>query len=305
MIDNINISNRYNWQLTSELIETLAKKNNVAADNILMGAGSTEILDLVARFSALKKGSLIIADPSYAYWTNTAQKLGLIKITVPLTADKKLNLDAMLKAIKPDTKLIYVCNPNNPTGTICDRNKLIKFITEATKKAMVLVDEAYIEFTDQQSLSSLVIENKNLVVAKTFSKIYGLAGARIGYAIANSKTIEELSELQSWVNGSISVPSTAAALASLKDEKFASDTYSLNQKARQFTIEQLEKLNLVCIPSYSNFIYFSLTNYKKDFFEQLKTNNIIGTKIYEEQGKWTRITVGTMQEMQKFINAIE
>jgi histidinol-phosphate aminotransferase len=305
MLDNINISNRYNWQLTSELIETLAKKNNVAADNILMGAGSTEILDLVARFSALKKGSLIIADPSYAYWTNTAQKLGLIKITVPLTADKKLNLDAMLKAIKPDTKLIYVCNPNNPTGTICDRNKLIKFITEATKKAMVLVDEAYIEFTDQQSLSSLVIENKNLVVAKTFSKIYGLAGARIGYAIANTKTIEQLSELQSWVNGSISVPSTAAALASLKDEKFASDTYSLNQKARQFTIEQLEKLNLVCIPSYSNFIYFSLTNYKKDFFEQLKTNNIIGTKIYEEQGKWTRITVGTMQEMQKFISAIE
>ena len=211
----------------------------------------------------------------------------------------------MLKAIKPDTKLIYVCNPNNPTGTICDRNKLIKFITEATKKAVVLVDEAYIDFTDQQSLSSLVIENRNLIVARTFSKIYGLAGARIGYAIANTKTLEQLSELQSWVNGSISVPSTAAALASLKDEKFVSETYSLNQKARQFTTEQLEKLNLVCIPSYSNFIYFSLTNYKKDFFQQLKTNNIIGTKIYEEQGKWTRITVGTMQEMQKFISAIE
>ena len=305
MIDNLNISNRYNWQLTTELIEALAKKNNVAADNILMGAGSTEILDLVAKFAALETGSFIIADPSYAYWTETAQKLGLKKITVPLTEDKKLDLDAMLKAIKPDTKLIYVCNPNNPTGTICDRGKLIEFITEVTKKAIVLIDEAYLDFTAQQSLSSLVIENKNLVVAKTFSKIYGLAGARIGYAIANTKTLEQLSELQSWVNGSISVVSTAAALASLKDEKFVSETYSLNQKARQFTIEQLEKLNLVCIPSYSNFIYFSLTNYKKDFFEQLKTNNIIGTKIYEEQGKWTRITIGTMQEMQKFISAIE
>ncbi len=305
MIDNINISNRYNWQLTAELIKTLAKKNNVNTDNILMGAGSTEILDLVARFSALKKGSLVIPEPSYGYWTGTAQKLGLKKITVPLTADKRLNLDAMLKAIKPDTKLIYVCNPNNPTGTICDRNKLINFINEATKKAMVLVDEAYIDFTDQQSLSSLVIENKNLVVVKTFSKIYGLAGTRIGYAIANTKTLEQLSELQSWVNGSISVPSTAAALASLKDEKFVSETFSLNQKARQFTTEQLEKLNLVCIPSSSNFIYFSLTNYKKDFFQQLKTNNIMGTKIYEAQGKWTRITVGTMQEMQKFVSAIE
>ena len=305
LVESINISNRYNWQLTAELIETIAKKNNVTADNILMGAGSTEILDVVARFAALKKGSLIIADPSYGYWTDTAQKLGLKKVTVPLTIDKKINLDAMLRAITPDTKLIYVCNPNNPTATICDRNKLINFIKEATKKAMVLVDEAYIDFTDQQSLSTLAIENKNLIVAKTFSKIYGLAGARIGYGIAYAKTIEQLSELQSWVNGSISVTSTAAALASLKDEKFVSDTTMLNEKARKYTIEELEKLQLVCIPSNSNFIYFSLESYKKDFFQQLKANNIIGTKIYEAQGKWTRITVGTMQEMQQFIAAIQ
>jgi histidinol-phosphate aminotransferase len=305
MIENIHISNRYNWQLTAELIEMIAKKNNVIADNVLMGAGSTEILDVVARFIALKKGSFIIADPSYGYWTETAQKLGLKKISVPLTTDKKINLDAMLKAIRPDTKLIYVCNPNNPTATICDRNKLVSFINEATKKVMVLVDEAYIDFTDQQSLSTLTIENKNLIVAKTFSKIHGLAGARIGYGIANVETIEQLSELQSWVNGSISVASTAAALASSKDEKFVADTYILNEKARKYTIEELEKLRLVCIPSNSNFIYFSLASYKKDFFQQLKANNIIGTKIYEEQGKWTRITVGTMKEMQQFIAAIQ
>ncbi len=303
--DNINISNRYNWELTSELIVTLAKKNNITTDNILMGAGSTEIIDLVTRYSALKKGSLIIADPSYAYWTDAAQKLGLTKIKVPLTAGKKLNLPAMRKAIKPNTKLIYVCNPNNPTGTICEREALVKFINEASKKAIVLVDEAYIDFTTQPSLSNLVADNKNIVIAKTFSKIYGLAGARIGYAIANKATIQKLSDLQSWVNGSISVASTAAALASLKDEKFVSETYSLNAKSRQYTIEQLEKLNLTAIPSYSNFIYFSLTNYKKDYFQQLKDNKIIGTKIYEEQGKWTRISVGTMEEMEKFITAIQ
>jgi len=171
MVENINISNRYNWQLTSELFAALAKRNNVTIDNILLGAGSTEILDLVARFAALKKGSLIIADPSYAYWTDTAQKLGLKIIAVPLASDKKLNLTAMLGAIQPDTKLIYICNPNNPTGTICDRAELITFITEVTKNALVLVDEAYIDFTDQQSLSNLVSENKNLVIAKTFSKI--------------------------------------------------------------------------------------------------------------------------------------
>lgn len=127
----------------------------------------------------------------------------------------------------------------------------------------------------------------------------------MGYAIGNTTTIVQLSELQSWANGSISVASTAAALASLKDEKFVSENYSLNEKVKKYTIEQLQRLNLTSIPSYCNFIYFSLTNYKKDFFRQIKNNNILGTKIYEEQGKWTRITVGTMQEMQKFISAIE
>jgi histidinol-phosphate aminotransferase len=304
MVESINISNRYNWQRTNELIEALAKKNNVTPDNILLGAGSTEILDLVARFAALEKGNLVIADPSYAYWTVTAEKLGLKKITVPVTADKKLNLPAMLKAITADTRLIYICNPNNPTASICERNELLTFIQEASKKTIVLVDEAYIDFTNQQSTSTLSNENKNLIVAKTFSKIYGLAGARVGYAIANTATIAQLSELQCWVNGSISVTSTAAALASILDEKFVSETYALNEKTRKYTIQQLEKLNLACIPSHSNFIYFSLKNYQKDFFQQLKNGNIIGTKIYEEAGKWTRITVGTMEEMQKFIAAI-
>ena len=305
MIENINISNRYNWELSTELIKAVAKKNNISTSNILLGAGSTEILDIVTRLSSSKKGSFLIADPSYSYWTEAAEKLGLKKITVPLTKSKQLDLGAMLTAIQSDTRLIYICNPNNPTGSIADRAELVRFINEACKKAIVLIDEAYIDYTSQESLSALAIENKNLIIAKTFSKIYGLAGARIGYAIANNKTIEQLSELKSWASGSISVASTAAALAALNDEKFVLDALSLNKNARQFTIENLKKLNLVCIPSNTNFIYFSLTNYKKDFFEQLNNNNIIGTKIYEEQGKWTRITVGTMEEMKKFISAIE
>lgn len=305
MTNSINSTNRYNWELTSELISNIAKKNNVIAENILMGAGSTEILDLAVRFAALDKGNFVLAEPTYNYWAETAQKLGLKKIAVPLTPDKRHDLPAMLKAIEPETKIIYICNPNNPTGTICDREALITFIKEATKKTLVLLDEAYIDFTNQQSLASLVIENKNLIIAKTFSKTYGLAGARIGYAIANYETITQLSQLQSWPNGAISVVSATGALASIKDEKFTNETNSLNEKARKYTIEQLERLKIPCIPSQTNFIYFSLANYKKDFFEQLKNNNILGTKIYEENGKWSRITIGTMQEMQKFINAIE
>ena len=304
MTDYINSSNRYNWNLGSELITALAKKNDVAAGNILLGSGSTEILDLTVRFAAQQKGNFIIADPSYGYWTDTAQKLGLTKIIVSLTADKKHDLSAILKAIKPNTRLVYLCNPNNPTGTICEQDALIKFITEATKKTLVLIDEAYIDFSGQESVCKLVMENKNLVIARTFSKIYGLAGARIGYGIANDGTLEQISQLQSWANGGISVVSIAAALASLQDESFVKETFSLNEKAKQYTLQQLELLKIPGIPSYSNFIYFSLANYKKDFFEQLKNNNIYGTKIYEENGKWSRITIGTMDEMQKFISAL-
>ena len=167
-----------------------------------------------------------------------------------------------------------------------------------------MIDEAYIDFSGQESVCKLVMENKNLVIAKTFSKIYGLAGARVGYAIANDSTLEQISLLQSWPNGGISAVSVAAALASLQDENFVKETFSLNEKAKQYTIQQLKLLKIPCIPSCSNFIYFSLADYKKDFFEQLKNNNISGTKIYEENGKWSRITIGTMDEMQKFISAL-
>ncbi len=305
MAKSINSSNRYNWDSISDLISKIAKKDNLAAENILLGAGSTEILDLVARYCAVNKGSFILADPTYNYWTEAVEKLGLTKITVPLTEDKTHDLSAMLNAIQPDTRMIYICNPNNPTGTICEREALVNFINEATKKVIVLVDEAYIDFTNQESLVNLVSENKNLIIAKTFSKMYGLAGARIGYGIANSSTIEKISQLQSWNNGSISVVSVSGALASISDEKFVSETYIRNKNTREYTIKELERLKIQCIPSHSNFVYFSLANYTKDFFEQLKKNNIIGTKIYEEKGKWSRITIGTKKEMEQFIKALE
>ncbi|MEG1025927.1 MAG: histidinol-phosphate transaminase, partial [Flavobacterium sp.] len=305
MQKSINNSNRYGWNASGELISLIAKKNKVSDNNILLGAGSTEILDLVLQYTALMKGNFILAEKTFDYWTFPSEKLGLKKITVPLTADKKHDLTAMLKAIDSDTKMIYICNPNNPTGTICDREKLVSFVKEASKKAIVFVDEAYIDFTKEQSLSDLVIENKNLIITKTFSKMYGLAGARIGYAVANSSTIEELSVLKSSPNLSISVVTTAAAIASLNDEKFIREVSSLNEEVKKYTVEQLTRLGLTCIPSYSNFIYFSLENYRKDYFKQLENHNIMGTKIYEENGKWTRITIGTMKEMQQFIEAIK
>ena len=304
-VDNTTISNRYNWDVATQLISDLAKKNSVKDENILLGAGSTEILDLVARFVSLNKGNYVIADPSYDYWTVTLDTLGLTKNNVPLTADKKINLQAMLEAVNQDTKLVYICNPNNPTGTICEREALVAFVIKISLNTIVLIDEAYLDFTKQQSLSNIVNDNKNIIIVKTFSKMYGLAGARIGYAIANKTIIDNLANLQSNTNNSVSVLSKLATIASLKDDKFVSNCYFLNENVRQYTIRELEKLNCECISSTTNFIYFSLSNYNKDYFKQLENSNIQGGRIYEEQGKWTRITVGKIGEMEKFIKAIQ
>lgn len=209
----------------------------------------------------------------------------------------------MLKAIRPDTRLVYVCNPNNPTGTICDHKSLKDFIAEASKRATVLVDEAYIEFSGQPSLARMATENKNLIVTRTFSKAYGLAGNRIGYAIAHTSTIEKLDGIQ-LTNPAISVVSAAGALASLNDNAFIKETISLNAQVQKYAVAALEGLGIACIPSSTNFIYMSLADYPHDFFARLEKHNILGTYIYENDGKWTRLTLGTITEMQQLIKAV-
>ncbi|WP_130735188.1 histidinol-phosphate transaminase [Flavobacterium sp. J27] len=305
LANNSNISNRYNWDLGTQLISDIALKNNIKNDTILLGAGSTEILDLVAKFASLEKGNYVIANPSYNYWTEPLANLGLQEKKVPLTVDMKTDLNAMIAAVNKDTRLVYVCNPNNPTSTICERNELVDFVGQIPSTSIILIDEAYLDFTNQQSLCPLVDKYPNLIIAKTFSKMYGLAGARIGYAIANNKMIANLIAMQSNTNNSVSALSKLAAIASLKDDQFVSDCLSLNKTARDYTIFELTKLNCKCMASNTNFIYFSLENYPQDYFKNLEENNIEGTRIYEQNGKWTRITVGTLDEMKKFIKALQ
>ncbi|MFD2600485.1 pyridoxal phosphate-dependent aminotransferase [Flavobacterium suzhouense] len=300
----VNGSNRYAWVQTEKLAEAIAKKNGLEAGNVLMSPGSMEMLDVAGRIAAKTKGSIVISANTFGYWVNAAMQLGAERIEVPLTKDKKNDLDALLKAMRADTRLVYICNPNNPTGTVLKTQELIAFINEASKKAIVLVDEAYIEFTDEVSMCSLVKDNKNVIVVRTFSKIYGLAGARIGYAMAHADTIAVMDKLQAYIPGGVSAVSGAGALAALNDTAFITKTRTLNEAAKSFTVQEFKKLGIECISTSTNFIYFSLANYKKDFFKLLESNKIEGTGIFEEDGKWSRITIGTMEDMQKLIKAI-
>ncbi|WP_298475750.1 histidinol-phosphate transaminase [uncultured Maribacter sp.] len=305
MQESISNANRYAFKTTTALINAIAKKNEVTPENVLLAPGSTELLDLTFQLTSQNKGSYIIANNTFDYWTSTKTDSEFKRIPIPLTKDKKHDLKAMFNAIQTDTKLIYICNPNNPTGTICNRKELLSFIEKASEKVMILIDEAYIDYTEEESLGNLGITNKNVIITKTFSKLHGLAGARIGYAIGHTSTIKKLKELKSWPNGNLSLISMAGALVSLQDHAFTEKVKQLNKEAKEYTIKEFQKVKITTIPSYTNFLYFSLENYPKDYLQQLTLNRIKGSRIYEENGKWSRITIGNIEEMKILISALQ
>lgn len=305
MADAITQSNRYPWDVTTKLQEKLGTLYGLTKDHVLMGAGSSEILGLSTQLAALNNGNAITAAPTFSIWAPAAEQMGLSITKVPLTTEKKNDLPAMLNQLNDNTRLFYICNPNNPSGTILPASIVREAAEEASKKALVLIDEAYLEYTNEPSLVDIVSNNKNIIIAKTFSKIYGLAGARIGYAIAHPDTINKLAALQPWANAGVSAVSLAAALASLDDKSFVASSKEKNTEARQYTQKELESLGMKVIPSHTNFIYYSLANYQGNWQEALRAKNILSAGTYEQQGQWTRTTIGTLKEMQQFITAVK
>lgn len=304
MQKSLSLSSRYDFKLADVLCEKIAGNNNVKKENILVSAGSSFLLELITKYVSLDKGHIIIPDPSFTIFAPIAEFLGMSKSVIPLNDKKKIDLVKMKSSIQKDTKLIYICNPNNPTGDLLSRAEIENFIKSIPDNIIVLVDEAYIEFTTQKSLSDLVDVYKNLIVTRTFSKLYGFAGARLGYAIGHPKMIENLKKLQSWSGAEIGVVTMAGAIAAMDDQEFITKVLDNNKKVKDFTISEFNIRGIKTIPSSANFVYFSLENYKSDYFKKLKEAKILGGKTYEEKGKWTRISLGTIEEMRKYFDVI-
>lgn len=305
MAEAIAGSNRYPWGNTDALLNKIAAQFGLQNENVLLGAGSSDILGLVAHYASLQKGQAIAAHPSFRSWWGAAEKCGLPIVKVPLTEDKKHDLPNMMAKVNSQTRLVYVCNPNNPTGTVLPVADLKAFVTEVSKTALVMLDEAYTEYSDEPSLANMVANNKNLIVVKTFSKIYGLAGARIDYALAHADTINQLADLLPWANAGVSAVSLAAASASLDDKTFVNLSKTNNAKAKAHTYQSFQSLNIPYIPSHTNFIYYSAASFNGDLNAMLKERQITATGIIEENGRWTRITVGTMEDMQQFSKVLK
>ncbi len=298
-------SNRYQWSLTEQLIAAIATKNNVTPDNVIIGAGSSELLGLVSVLAALKGKKAIAPYPTFRLWMNGAETAGLKITSIPLTAKKDTDLQQMVDALTPDTQLVYLCNPNNPTGVPIPDAELKQFISKIPAHCIILLDEAYTEFENTPSLTPLINTYPNLFIAKTFSKIYGMAGARVGYGIANAALIKQLTNLQPWANASANVVAISGALAAIQDDAFVERCMKDNRESKKIFCNTLTELQLPYAPSATSFVYFDATNYKKNIPQQLEKSNIMGARTFEKDTNWLRLSIGTAQEMTKVAAALK
>jgi histidinol-phosphate aminotransferase len=305
MIDAVGISNRYQWDMNALLKTEIAKMTGHTKDHVALGAGSSELLGVVSLWAAYKKGNVVASEPTFKLWMPAARRMGLPTKLVPLTSTKHNDLNGLMNAMDPETKMVYLCNPNNPTGTVSPTSDLENFIKKVASTTIVLLDEAYTDYYDTPSMSKMIDAYPNLVIAKTFSKTFGMAGARVGYALAHPNTIKALNEFQAWANAGPSAVSMQGALAAIKDKKFVNYCKQENIKAKDILYQGFDALGIKHIKSFTSFVYFETATYKKDIPALLLANQIIGARSFEENSSWLRISIGTLAEMEKVVAVLK
>jgi histidinol-phosphate aminotransferase len=303
MDDAFGVCCRYPDEQNDVLIEKLAKINGVNRDQIVLGDGSSEILKLSAEaFTGPTQGKLIAADPTFEAILEYAKANGADVVKIPLTPSYGHDLEKMGAAAQKG--LIYVCNPNNPTASITPKHELREFIAKSPPQTMILVDEAYFHYADTpdyESLIPLVKDHPNLIVARTFSKIYGMAGLRCGYCVAQKETIQRVHPFQMW--DSVNVMALAAASASLDDADQVRNGRHLISEAKSFVTTELNKMGYKQIPSQANFIMFDCKCPVVPLIQALKDRNVQVGRLFPALPNHMRLTIGKKSEMESFLRA--
>jgi histidinol-phosphate aminotransferase len=298
----LNEGNRYTHSSAAQLKEILAKKEGVSPDYILMGAGSSELLCLAGMSVGLEGGAVLSAFPTFRLLMDYAVKFNARWDKVNLDANLVHDLEGLAAAMKSDTKILFLVNPNNPTGTLVEGSRYKSFCEEMSKKTLVYSDEAYLEFLEpsqQQSMVQLVKQgNPNVLVSRTFSKVYGLAGLRVGYAIAHPDVIKKMSAKQIW--GSYNQAGIAAAQASLGDEEFMAMTRKKNAEARAHLFTYLDSKKWQYGKSHANVVFFPAPKDGKTILDETKAKGF-EIRVWDYLDKeWCRVSIGTLDEMKAF-----
>ena len=295
---------RYPYAYSDELAEQLAKKHGVSPESIIVTGGSTEGLKITGLTFASKGGEIISGQPTFLAMMNYAKQWGATINWVPVGEDKGYDLDEIEKRITSKTKLIFLCNPNNPTGTLVPAKRLVDFCDVASKKTIVFSDEAYYDFIETPNYPSLVDAVKrgdNVIVSKTFSKVYGMAGLRVGYLIAKP---DLAAQIRKNIVAMSNILAIEAAKEALQDDSFYQFSLEKNREAKARIYKLLDHLNLDYVTSHTNFIFF---HSKKDIRElgpaMLKKGVRIG-RPFPPFYDWCRVSSGTLEEVDIFIKGM-
>ncbi|UCD54716.1 MAG: histidinol-phosphate transaminase [Candidatus Omnitrophota bacterium] len=288
------------------LKKALAGHLRVRPENIIVGNGSDEIIILALR-AFLKRGEeVIIARPTFLIYELASQIAGARIKFAPLK-DFRYDIPRMARLISGKTRLIFIANPDNPTGTYVTKKEIDFLVSRAPKNTIIYFDEAYFEFAKNIKNfpdTMKYIKNKNIIITRSFSKIYSLAGLRVGYGIAKSEIIECLNRVREPFN--VNSVAQAAAQASLNDRRYIEKTIKFVEKAKSFLYKELDSLGLKYIPSVTNFVLINTGRDSKKVYRKLLKRGI----IIREMSPWKltnfiRVTVGTMKENRKFIKALK
>jgi histidinol-phosphate aminotransferase len=293
---------RYRFRLTEEFVGLFAESVGVKADHVRIFAGSTEPLHYTVMAFTSPKASYVTADPGYEAGMYAAKSSGTRVVKVPLTKTHAHDVRAMIAAA-PNAGVFYICSPNNPTGTLTSHSDIEYLLQNKPKGSIVLVDEAYIHFCDAPSTIDLVASGHDLIVLRTFSKLYGMAGLRCGLAIGRPDLIQRLEDYGG--GNPMPVTAVAAASASLKDTQLVAERKRINAEIREETFQWLDRNGYSYIPSVSNCFMLDTKRPAKEVIAAMAQQNVFIGRIWPLMPTYTRITVGTREEMNQFQVALQ
>lgn len=302
ILDNFDQTNLYTSDPT-ELLALQASLNGVAAENVMIGTGSSEILHIAGMLASMGEGSVVCIDPTYQsllrYAENSGSRIVRVEVNEALGAD----LDAMRKAIRRDTRMVYLVNPNNPIPSVIEKNALRDFVMEVAEDRLVFVDEAYHEFVDDpdyESMISLIAQGqKNLIISRTASKIHGLAGLRIGFGYAHPEIVTEMNQRKT---GSVNILGLKAAHACYLDQDFQDYSVRKNKESLQVVYDMCEELGIRYIKSNSNFTFIHTDIENQVFQAKMKEYGILTGRDFPPYTNWARISMAKPDEMRYFVN---
>ncbi|HJQ35712.1 MAG TPA: aminotransferase class I/II-fold pyridoxal phosphate-dependent enzyme [Thermoanaerobaculia bacterium] len=284
---------RYPDDAEDELRATIAKLHGVSTSEVLLGNGSSDILRLA---SGAFPGKLVTANPTFEIlWLHARGEV----VKVPLDANYAHDLEKMR-----DGSLVYICNPNNPTATITPKAAVRAYLDAVPASTTVVVDEAYAHYAESpeyESVIPLVASKPNLIVARTFSKVYAMAGLRVGYAIAQKANIDKLRAEQAF--NVMSLLGSVAATASLNDTAHVAASRKKNHDVRAATVTELERLGFRTLPSEANFMMVDLRQDVKPVILKLREQGVRVGRVFPAVPQHLRVTIGTMEEMKRFVDA--